>query len=103
MKTCFKAMWTPEKQVKRLFAASGMYSGGPTDRDGKRSRKLAIEAARASGAKTSRDVSYQTPIFARTTGRQYEEVARSLLRFCVDTGRADTIDKGNMWGQACII
>jgi len=92
MKTSFKAMWTPGKQVKRLFAASGMYSSGPTDRDGKRSRKLAIEAARASGAKTSRDQSYCTPIFAKTTGRQYEQVAKSLLQFCIDTGRADTID-----------
>lgn len=91
MKTTFKPIWSPEKQIKRLFAASGMYSG-PTDRDGKRSRKLAIEQARAAGAKSSRDQSYQTPIYAKTTGKKYEAVARSLLRFCIDTGRADTID-----------
>lgn len=91
MKTIFKPIWTPEKQVKRLFAASGMYSG-PTDRDGKRSRKLAIEQARAAGAKSSSDQSYQTPIYAKTTGKKYEEVAKSLLRFCIDTGRTNTID-----------
>lgn len=92
MKITFKPIWTPEKQIKRLFAASGMYSGGPTDRDGKRSRKLAIEQARAAGAKSTRDQSYLTPIFAKTTGKKYEEVAKSLLRFCIDTGRADTIN-----------
>jgi integrase len=92
MKIKFKPMWSPEKQVKRLFAASGMYAGGPTDRDGKRSRKLAIEQARASGAKSSSDQSYQTPIYAKTTGKKYESVAKSLLQFCIDTGRADTID-----------
>lgn len=91
MKITFKPLWSPEKQIKRLFAAAGMYSG-PTDRDGKRSRKLAIEKARASGAKSPRDQSYQTPIYAKTTGKKYEAVATSLLRFCIDTGRADTID-----------
>lgn len=92
MRITFKPIWTPEKQIKRLFAASGMYSGGPTDRDGKRSRKLAIDHARGAGAKSSRDQSYLTPIFAKNTGKKYEAVARSLLRFCVDTGRAGTID-----------
>jgi integrase len=92
MKITFKPMWPPEKQVKRLFAASGMYSSGPTDRDGKRSRKLAIGQARAAGARSSHDQSYQTPIYAKTTGKKYEAVAASLLRFCVDTDRANTID-----------
>ena len=92
MRITFKPFWPPEKQIKRLFAASGMYSGGPTDRDGKRSRKLAIEQARVTGAKSSRDQSYQTPIFAKNTGKKYEAVAKSLLRFCIDTGRAVTID-----------
>lgn len=92
MKITIKAMWTPEKQIKRLFAAAGMYSSGPTDRDGKRSRKLAIAAARAAGAKTAVDQAYHTPIFAKSTGKNYEAIARSLLRFCIDTGKANTID-----------
>jgi integrase len=91
MRTEFKPMWSPEKQVKRLFAASGVYSG-PTDADGRRSRKLALETARARGAKTTRDQSYLTGIYATTTGKKYESVAKSLLRFCIDTEKAETID-----------
>jgi len=93
MPTTFKPIWPPEKQIKRLFAVSGMYSNGPTDHAGRRSRMLALAAAKATGAKTTSDQAYATPIFAKTTGKKYESVATSLLRFCRDTGRADTIDQ----------
>lgn len=87
-----KESWTAEKQVKKVFAASGMLH---TDRDetGKRSRDADKQAAKRAGAKTANDYAYHTGIYSPNAYRVITATARDLLTFCIDTKRARTMDQ----------
>lgn len=90
--TKFKPSASPDKQIKKLLAASGMLAG-PRDENGKRSRDLAKKIAKAEGAKTAVDYAYKTGIYSINARRSVAAVAKDLLNFCRDSKRAQTIDK----------
>lgn len=88
----FNAKWSVEKQVERLLYSSGMF-GGPRDGSGKRSRSLAIKDARSDGAKTMNQIALKTGIYGTKTSRTYQSTMKALTKFCITTGRAETVDQ----------